>query len=246
MHEGRVLFRRIRALRIRRNNRCPCPSGVACRAATNAANVASTARSRRRSTGSNALSSTASETKSRIVAGGESRVNSGAWNKAAVGTCTPGSASTYQAGGRSIGVRISPTPSAHALSPRTNTGTVGAEREAQFREPVHAQLRCPTAGRVRSGPSPRRRIRRRTHRLPECVFRRRCRHQARFRLIGAIGCTDHRSSALGTPGTESPTRDLAVLAHRSRTVSPQSRRRKTVCSGVVAIRPPAGDAQETG
>src|SRR4249919_4324295 len=64
----------------------------------NATNTASMAGSRRRRTGSNALPDTAPETKSDIVAGAASRVNSGAWNNSAVGTCTPGSTSTYHAG----------------------------------------------------------------------------------------------------------------------------------------------------
>src|SRR5690606_10846122 len=89
----------------------------------NASNTASMAGSRRRTTGSNALPSPIPETKSAIVAGAAFLVNSGAWNSAAVPTCTPGSASTYQAGGNATGLSSSPTPSAQAVRPRTNTGT---------------------------------------------------------------------------------------------------------------------------
>src|SRR5690606_10761791 len=88
-----------------------------------AANTASTAGSRPRSTGSNAFPSGLPETKSDIVAGAASRVHSALANRSAVGTCTPGSTSRYHAGGSATGVSRSPTPSAQALSPRTNTGT---------------------------------------------------------------------------------------------------------------------------
>src|SRR5690606_15105176 len=88
-----------------------------------AAKAASTAGSRRRNTGSNALPSEAPETKSDIVAGAAFRVNSGAANSSAVATWTPGSTSTYQAGASASGVRRSPTSSAQALRPWTNTGT---------------------------------------------------------------------------------------------------------------------------
>ena len=51
------------------------------------------------------------------------RVNAGAWNTAAVETGKGSRISTYQGRSRVRGTRRSPTPSAHAARPRTNTGT---------------------------------------------------------------------------------------------------------------------------
>ena len=150
-----------------------------------------------------------------IVAGAASRVNSGAWNNAAVGACTPGSTSTYQAGGRSIGVRRSPTPSAQALSPRTKTGTSAPSCRPSSAS-RSAPRSVPQSRSARAARSPHRRCRRRSRRRPECAFRRRCRHLRAVRLrIAAAGRAHGEVVVLGharnrrRPMADDP----AVVAH---------------------------------
>ena len=213
----------------------PVRRGVPMRART--ANKASTAGSRRRSTGSKALPGTAAlpsamaVRKSDIFAGAAFRVKSGAWNSPAVAAWTPGLASTYQAGGRSIGARRSPTPSAQALRPCTNTGTSAPSRRpraASRSRPKcspHNWSRATSTVAASDEPPPKPPPIGTRFSMPMSTP---CLHLDSF--CRSFAARTRRSSASETPAAPAPTRATTASARgRRNTVSPQSSRRNTVC-----------------
>ena len=193
-----------------------------------AENTASTAGSRRRSTGSNAFPSKYPETKSAIFATGASRVKSGAGKVAGghvdarIGQHIPGRR-------QRIGVSRSPTPSAQALWPRTNTGT-----SAPSCRPSAAAFHVQSGPKGSSGPPAR--VAASDEPPPKPPPDRNALFDADISTLGDVSCVSaawpraRRGRRPRPRRPEAPSRLTRHLHAPSRTRSPQSSRRNTVCS----------------